>query len=74
MIEYYDIEPIIVISKMDLESDDHIHQYIDEYRNAGYKVIETSSKQGKGIEEIKDIFKDKVTVITGQSGVGKQVY
>ncbi len=71
LIEYYDIEPIIVISKMDLESDDHIHQYIDEYRNAGYKVIETSSKQGKGIEEIKDIFKDKVTVITGQSGVGK---
>ena len=50
LIEYYDIEPIIVISKMDLESDDHIHQYIDEYRNAGYKVIETSSKQGKGIE------------------------
>lgn len=57
LIEYYDIEPIIVISKMDLESDDHIHQYIDEYRNAGYKVIETSSKRGKGIEEIKDIFK-----------------
>ena len=71
LIEHYDITPIIVISKMDLECDDCIHQYIDEYRNAGYKVIETSSKEKKGIEEIKAVFKDKVTVITGQSGVGK---
>ena len=34
-------------------------------------MIETSSKQNKGIDEIKEIFKDQVTVITGQSGVGK---
>ena len=29
-------------------------------------MIETSSKQNKGIDEIKEIFKDQVTVITGQ--------
>lgn len=56
---------------MDIEGDDSIYQYIQEYRNAGYTVIETSSKQNKGIDEIKEIFKDQVTVITGQSGVGK---
>lgn len=71
LIEYNDIEPIIVISKMDLEADDNIVQYIEQYRKAGYKVIETSSKLNKGIDEIKEVFKDKVTVITGQSGVGK---
>lgn len=71
LIEYYHIEPIIVISKMDLESQDHIQQYINDYRQAGYQVIETSAKQEKGLENIKKIFKDKVTVITGQSGVGK---
>ena len=71
MIEHYHIRPIIVISKMDIEGDDSIYQYIQEYRNAGYTVIETSSKQNKGIDEIKEIFKDQVTVITGQSGVGK---
>lgn len=71
LIEYNDIEPIIVISKMDLETDDNIVQYIEQYRKAGYKVIETSSKLNKGIDEIKEVFKDKVTVITGQSGVGK---
>ena len=71
LIEHYHIRPIIVISKMDIEGDDSIYQYIQEYRNAGYTVIETSSKQNKGIDEIKEIFKDQVTVITGQSGVGK---
>ena len=71
LIEHYHIKPIIVISKMDIEGDDSIYQYIQEYRNAGYTVIETSSKQNKGINEIKEIFKDQVTVITGQSGVGK---
>lgn len=71
LIEHENIMPIIVISKMDLECDDRIHQYIEEYRSAGYKVIETSAKEKSGIEEIKDVFKDKVTVITGQSGVGK---
>ena len=42
---------------MDIEGDDSIYQYIQEYRNAGYTVIETSSKQNKGIDEIKEIFK-----------------
>lgn len=71
LIEHQEIVPIIVISKMDLESDDGIDQYIDEYRLAGYQVIETSSKDHLGIEELKAVFKDKVTVFTGQSGVGK---
>lgn len=71
LIEHNGIVPIIVISKMDLEDDDHIHQYIDEYRHAGYQVIETSSQNNWGIEQLKAIFQDKVTVITGQSGVGK---
>ncbi|WP_249029694.1 ribosome small subunit-dependent GTPase A [Tannockella kyphosi] len=69
--EHLQIEPIICISKMDIESDDHIEQYIQEYRQAGYTVIPISSKKKEGIEQIKDVFKDKISVITGQSGVGK---
>lgn len=71
IIEHFGIEPIICISKMDIEGDDHIDEYINQYRQAGYQVITTSSKNEEGIEEVKSIFKDKVTVITGQSGVGK---
>lgn len=71
LIEHHDIIPIIVISKMDIENDDRIREYIADYRKAGYTVIETSAKFNQGIDEIKQLFKDKVTVITGQSGVGK---
>ncbi len=71
LIEYHHIKPIIVVSKMDLECDDHIEETINAYQKAGYQVIKTSSKNNVGLEEIKAVFKDKVTVITGQSGVGK---
>lgn len=71
IIEHFKIEPIICISKMDLRCDDRIDEYIKEYRQAGYKVIELSSFDKVGIEEVKLLFKDRVSVITGQSGVGK---
>lgn len=70
VIEYLKIEPIIVISKMDLENS-NIQKYIDDYRKAGYRVYEISSKDNQGINDLKSVFKNKVTVITGQSGVGK---
>lgn len=74
VIEHLNIEPIIVISKMDLDKDGKIKNYINDYRQAGYRVYEISSKQNYGIDEIKTIFKDKVSVITGQSGVGKSSF
>ena len=70
VVEHLNIEPIIILSKMDLD-DGSIESYVNDYRKAGYKVYEISSKDNYGIDEIKSIFKDKVTVITGQSGVGK---
>lgn len=71
VIEHLGIEPIIIISKMDLDKDDSVKKYIEDYRKANYQVFEISSKDNQGIERLKPIFKDKVTVITGQSGVGK---
>lgn len=70
VIEHLQIEPIIVISKIDL-GDKEVKKYIADYRKAGYRVYEISSKDNVGIMELKSVFKDKITVITGQSGVGK---
>ena len=70
VIEHLQIEPIIVISKIDL-GDKEVKKYIADYYKAGYRVYEVSSKNNLGIEELKTVFKDKTTVITGQSGVGK---
>ena len=70
VVEHLQIEPIIVISKIDL-GDKEVKKYIADYRKAGYRVYEISSKDNVGIMELRTVFKDKITVITGQSGVGK---
>lgn len=67
-IEFNNIEPIICFTKMDLVDDikrEEINNYIDYYRSIGYKVFVNTD------ESIKEIFKDKLTVFTGQSGAGK---
>lgn len=71
LIEHLQIQPIICISKMDLVDSSLIYHQMKPYEDAGYQVLYVSSKQEQGIETVKNIFKDKVTVVTGQSGVGK---
>lgn len=71
LIEHLQIQPIICISKMDLVDSSLIYHQMKPYKDAGYQVLYVSSKQEQGIEAVKNIFKDKVTVVTGQSGVGK---
>jgi len=70
LISYYDIKPIIVITKMDLVKDnDMVYEYIQDYRNSGYKVVLTG--KDLALNDIKEVLKDKVSVLTGQSGAGK---
>ena len=71
LIEHLGIQPIICISKMDLVEFEEINKIMKPYQDSGYSVYYVSSKQQQGIEEIKKIFADQTTVITGQSGVGK---
>lgn len=71
LIEHLHIEPLICISKMGLAVQKDVHQLMFPYEAAGYRVYYVSAQENQGIEEIKHLFKKKVTVITGQSGVGK---
>ena len=41
------------------------------YKKAGYNIIITSAKQGQGIDELKKQLKNKISVFSGNSGVGK---
>lgn len=67
LVGYSDIEPILVLSKADLVSDAFIEEVLNEYRN--YKVIITG--QDHPTSEIEAILKGKLSVLAGQSGVGK---
>ena len=69
LMEINKVIPIICITKMDLLNDrekEEIYKYVDYYKSIGYKVIFNDD-----IENIKTIFKNKVTVFTGQTGAGK---
>lgn len=74
MVEPYEIPTIIVFNKADLYEDDDfdLYAYLEEvYQKLGYSVILASAKTGAGVEELKTLLKDKVTMLSGQSGVGK---
>ncbi|MBQ7223105.1 MAG: ribosome small subunit-dependent GTPase A [Erysipelotrichaceae bacterium] len=70
LISYENVEPVIVITKMDMvRADDEVYKYIEDYRKSGYKVIPVG--HDISIEDVEECLKGKITVLTGQSGVGK---
>ena len=71
LVSYYGIKPVIVITKMDLvkADNDWIYDYIRDYRKSGYTVIEIGHDYDLTV--LKQNLKGKVTVLAGQSGVGK---
>ena len=70
----YGIETIILFNKIDIYSDkDHelINNLNDVYTTVGYKTLKISVKKGINIDSVKKFMKNKVSVFTGHSGVGK---
>lgn len=65
------IRTVICINKIDLDTDNSRADMVDAYTNAGYSVIETCLKEENGFERIKAVLKGRITVFSGQSGVGK---
>ncbi len=65
---YKNIEPVLVLSKVDLETRDDICKI---YREADIKVVEFSSKTMQGKDEIKGLITKGINVFIGNSGVGK---
>ena len=74
LIEDKEIDPIIVISKIDLVAKERraeLDEYVNFYRKLEYPVIVTSSVTETGISELLPFLEGKTSVFAGQSGVGK---
>lgn len=74
MTEPYDIPVTIVFNKCDLyeEHDLDIYLYMKAiYESIGYQVLLCSALEGEGLDELREVLKDKVSLVAGQSGVGK---
>ncbi len=72
--EQQGINPVLLITKLDIienEDADEIEAVANIYRDIGYPVIASSQQHGTGLDAVRDILKDKVSVLVGQSGVGK---
>ena len=69
IIEFNNIKPIICFTKFDLLQDDKLkwsEDFVNYYKKIGYDVYKNTE-----IDAISKIFKNKITVFTGQSGAGK---
>ena len=72
VVEINDLPAIICVNKIDLlKGVDEAREMFQIYEDIGYQVIYTSVKTGEGVQELRDVLRDKISVLTGSSGVGK---
>ena len=72
--EAYSIKAVLLFNKIDTYDEDTLLEvkYLAAlYRKIGYECIGISAKSGKNIDKVKQLMKDKVSMFTGHSGVGK---
>lgn len=80
------LEPILCFNKVDLLAEDlaadteellddkrlvRVVDAIEEFRALGYTCVLTSVVSGEGLEQVHELLRGKLTVLSGQSGVGK---
>lgn len=64
------INPVLVINKID-QDPDAVNRLYNEYRYAVKDIITTCAIKETGIDKLKEVLKCKISVMCGQSGVGK---
>lgn len=69
------LKPIVLVNKIDLIECEYEEQFLQDFleahRAAGIRVLTLSVAKGIGLDELKEVMKDKSSVFSGQSGVGK---
>ncbi len=75
--EAYRIPSIIVFNKSDLYEEKELEKFVEVsaiYEAIGYKVMGMSIDKNIGVAEVKNLLKDKTTLLSGHSGVGKSSF
>lgn len=76
-VEKGNIRPIIVVNKIDLLDEgpdsekERYREFLSVYEKLGIPILSISTKKFIGLDALKMLLKDKTTVFSGQSGVGK---
>ncbi len=72
--EAYRVPVCLVFNKSDLltsEEREYQQMMIDLYENVGYQCFAISAEKGEGIDSLRDVLREKITLFSGNSGVGK---
>ena len=72
--EAYRIPVVLVLNKTDLMDEDDLRlqeMMATLYENIGYTCLQVSAETGMGLDQLKALLKDKISVFSGNSGVGK---
>lgn len=72
--EAYGIEAVLVFNKVDTFDEATLDEQLflqHVYTEIGYQCLRVSAAEGKGLDKLKDLMRDKVSMFTGHSGVGK---
>ena len=72
--EAYQIKAVLLFNKIDTYNEDQtleIKYLAALYRSIGYECVGISAKTGKNIDKVKQMMRDKVSMFSGHSGVGK---
>ena len=72
--EAYHIPTILVFNKIDLlnaEDETYLNAFIHLYKSIGYQCLKMTATQGNGITELQNTLAGKISLLSGNSGVGK---
>lgn len=69
--EAYKVPVTILLSKLDLQDAEAVAEFRAVYEGAGYRVLEASVREGRGVEEVRELLAGRTTLVSGNSGVGK---
>jgi ribosome biogenesis GTPase len=75
--EAYHVPAIVVFNKADLYKTKELEKYAalkEMYAAIGYRTVLMSVKNNEGVDEVRDVLKNKTTLLSGHSGVGKSSF
>jgi ribosome biogenesis GTPase / thiamine phosphate phosphatase len=75
--EMYHVPAIILFNKLDLYKDKDVAKFEnmkEVYEKIGYQVVSISLKEDQNIDRIERLLRNKITLVSGHSGVGKSTF
>lgn len=71
--EAYKVPATLLLAKSDLLDDraEEVAEFHRTYEGAGYEVIDLSTVDGSGVERVRELTRQGITLLSGNSGVGK---